>query len=787
MAEPGAPALTGTGILPAAASLPRVPSFGEVVAAHRARGDLVVQPRMGFADPDRMRQGLLATRGARAATVGTITLDSYTRVGDHDAVARALAAGADLNGYPLVDADAAGTARMLADALAPAFPVQVRHGSADPRRIVRTLLARGLHATEGGPVSYCLPYSRLPLVTAVEHWRQTCETLAAAREHGSEPHLETFGGCMMGQLCPPALLVALSVLEGMFFRQHGLRCISFSYAQQTHAGQDEEAVAALRRLIRRYVPDARTHVVVYTYMGVYPRTPAGALGLLAESARLAVRTGASRLIVKTEAEAHRIPTIAENVAALEHAAAASRSADPGGPVEDTGIHAQAQALIEAVLTLDDDLGRALTVAFARGHLDVPYCLHPDNAGRARGYLDRDGRLQWQRIGAMPLGDLVTVPATEPMTSSGLLDALQYVQRTFDDRFDTTRRYITSTGTWESHMTTTPLDSRITAGQRPPGTRAHLTSPVTQAALRIQNSILAGSREHLSTLGFQEMMPPIIGPVTDPGVRGAKQIDVDFYGHRYKLMTSVILYKQASLLAFDKIFYVAPNVRLEPLETADTGRHLAEFTQIDVEVADASREDILDLLQGLLRHIVRHVLRESKADLTALGRDPDVFEALLRDDFERISHPDAVAHLRRLRHLQSTDAEIDWEGERLISEQTDRPFFIVGYPKGSRGFTDGESSTEPGVLRNFDLIAPDGYGELCSGGERTYEYRRLIERMRETGENPAKYKWYLDLAREGLRPSAGFGLGLERVTRYLAGLDAAWQGNAFPKLPGIVSP
>ncbi|HEU5110655.1 MAG TPA: amino acid--tRNA ligase-related protein, partial [Micromonosporaceae bacterium] len=77
--------------------------------------------------------------------------------------------------------------------------------------------------------------------------------------------------------------------------------------------------------------------------------------------------------------------------------------------------------------------------------------------------------------------------------------------------------------------------------------------------------------------------------------------------------------------------------------------------------------------------------------------------------------------------------------------------------------------------------------LCSGGERTFEYRRLIERMRETGENPAKYAWYLDLAREGLRPSAGFGLGLERVTRYLAGLDAVWQASAYPKLPGIASP
>ncbi|ANN17018.1 asparagine ligase [Amycolatopsis orientalis] len=322
---------------------------------------------------------------------------------------------------------------------------------------------------------------------------------------------------------------------------------------------------------------------------------------------------------------------------------------------------------------------------------------------------------------------------------------------------------------------------------PPGTREHLMSPVTQAALRIQNSITAGTREYLGMNGFVELQPPLIGPVTDPGCRGAKQVDVDYYGHKYKMMTSVILYKQASLLAFDKIFYVAPNVRLEPLETATTGRHLVEFTQIDVEVARASREDVLDLAQGLLRHVVTYTLRESKMDLAALGRDQDAFTPLLEEDFERMTHQEAVSRLRGLLHGQSADAEIDWQGERIISGQTNRPFFIVDYPKGSRGFTDGESSTEPGVLRNFDLIASDGFGELCSGGERTHEYRRLIERMRETGENPAKYAWYLDLAREGLPPSAGFGMGLERVTRYLAGLDAVWQANAYPKLPGIAAP
>jgi methylaspartate mutase epsilon subunit len=419
-----------TAVLPLPAA-----SFGDVVARHHAAGRLVVQPRMGFSDPARMRHGLLATRKARAATVGTITLDSYTRLLDHRAARDAIAVRAELNGYPLVDHDPAVTAALLDEAVTPLFPVQVRHGSADARRIIRAVLNHGLHATEGGPVSYCLPYSRMPLAESVDHWRRCCELLAEARRPNREPHLETFGGCLMGQLCPPALLVALSLLEGMFFAQHGVRCISLSYAQQTHPAQDEEAVAALRALVAEYLPRPRTHLVIYTYMGVYPQTPDGALRLLAASARLAVRSRASRLIVKTTAEALRLPTVAENVIALEYAAEVARAEQViAGPVAgppDTGIGAQARTLVDNVLSLDGDIGRALVKAFASGQLDVPYCLHPDNPGQARGYLDRDGRLQWQHIGGMPLGDLVPARGTERMSSTDLLASLRYVQHKFD--------------------------------------------------------------------------------------------------------------------------------------------------------------------------------------------------------------------------------------------------------------------------------------------------------------------------------------------------------------------
>ncbi|MEU1486922.1 methylaspartate mutase [Streptomyces sp. NPDC005752] len=407
--------------------------FGAFVRRAHDAGRLVVQPRMGMSSPQRMRAGLLATRDADATTVGTLTLDSYTRVGDLESAQLAVLEGVDLNGYPLVSHETATTRRVLDGIHGPRFPVQVRHGSAAPQHIFRALTAVGLDASEGGPVSYCLPYGRVPLRESVVHWTESCELLATFRRTGAEPHLETFGGCVLGQLCPPGLLVAVSVLEALFFRRHGIRSISVSYAQQTNRRQDSEAVAALRSLCTLFLSDTEWHVVVYAYMGLFPETEQGARGLLAQAAELAVESGSERLIVKTVAESRRIPSVAENVSALEYAAAvAERTAQ--NPLEGTGTetYAEAYALVDAVLNLDDDLGTALLKAFSEGRLDVPYCLHPDNAGLSRSYIAEDGRLCWSDVGKMPLSGVVESRPAHTVTSAGLLDSLSYVRRSFDN-------------------------------------------------------------------------------------------------------------------------------------------------------------------------------------------------------------------------------------------------------------------------------------------------------------------------------------------------------------------
>ncbi|MCR6485765.1 methylaspartate mutase [Amycolatopsis sp. OK19-0408] len=408
-------------------------AFADFVSrAHRA-GRLVVQPRMGFSDPRVMRSALLAVRGAAATTAGTLTLDSYTRVGDHESARQALVTGTPLNGYPLVAHGRRTNRAVLTGVSDVDFPVQVRHGSAIPQRIMTALLRAGLDATEGGPVSYCLPYGRTPLRHSVRNWEESCAVLGQLREAGIEPHVETFGGCLMGQLCPPSLLVAVSLLEALFFKQHGLRTVSLSYAQQANPQQDREALRALRTLATRYLGDIDWHLVVYAYMGLFPRTGAGALLLLEEAAKLAVECGAARLIVKTVAESARIPSVAENVQALETANLAalgtSRLPEPAGP--ESGVLAEAGALVRGVLELDGDVGRALVEAFRLGRLDVPFCLHPDNARRTRSHLGADGRLSWADIGGLPIGDVTTARGGPAPGSAELLSALSFVRDEFD--------------------------------------------------------------------------------------------------------------------------------------------------------------------------------------------------------------------------------------------------------------------------------------------------------------------------------------------------------------------
>jgi methylaspartate mutase epsilon subunit len=408
-------------------------SFRRFIERMRARGTVAVQPRMGWGHPLRMRQALQAIRAESERCIGTITLDSYTRVGDYQMPLECLRAGEHLNGYPLLSHSPATTSSMLEGVATADFPVQVRHGTPQPQGIFRRLVEVGLDATEGGPVSYCLPYGRTPLPVAMHAWSESCRILAGETEHG---HIESFGGCLIGQLCPPSLLLAVGLLECLFFKQFGVTSVSLSYAQGPSYRQDRAALAVLRALACEYLDSIDWHAVVYTYMGLFPETPSGASRLIADSARLTAESGCERLIVKTASERRQIPPLKDNLAAIRLALACTDR----GPVnvalrpEEQELYEslldETRALIDTVLDLDADISAALLKAFASGILDIPYCLHPDNRGQTQAVIDEDGLLRWSSVGNMPIKHSRT-DLLRPFTSDSLLRQLSQVAQAYD--------------------------------------------------------------------------------------------------------------------------------------------------------------------------------------------------------------------------------------------------------------------------------------------------------------------------------------------------------------------
>ncbi|MCZ6925491.1 MAG: hypothetical protein O7D30_09495 [Rickettsia endosymbiont of Ixodes persulcatus] len=411
--------------------------FTSFVDEIRKSNKLIVQPRMGFGTVEEMQSGLKKVKYACAPTIGTLTIDSYTRVNQYDAAKRALDSGHKLNGFPIVTHGSETTRSMLDGLMTKYFPVQVRHGTALPKEIFKALLNSGLDATEGGPISYCLPYSRVPLEKATQAWAECSQLFAEATAQGRLCHLESFAGCMLGQLCPPSLLIALTVLECLFFRSHGVKSVSLSLAQGTNSKQDLAALLVLRRLAKEYLNDVNWHVVVYTYMGVFPETTKGAFDILSESARIAALSGCERLIVKTPAEAHRIPTIDENVASLEMAFVVSQDARTQAfsidQEEQEKLYEEANFLIEMVMGLHTNLDVALNIAFKKGYLDVPYCLHQDNANLSRCYIDTQGYLKWASIGKIPFPDYLSdnKHQSHQVSSQELLNMLQFNKNKYD--------------------------------------------------------------------------------------------------------------------------------------------------------------------------------------------------------------------------------------------------------------------------------------------------------------------------------------------------------------------
>lgn len=307
----------------------------------------------------------------------------------------------------------------------------------------------------------------------------------------------------------------------------------------------------------------------------------------------------------------------------------------------------------------------------------------------------------------------------------------------------------------------------------------LKLPKYRYIFKIQSTILKAVRDYLYSHGFIELIAPVIAPVTDPGIREAREFDLGYYEEKAVLVTSAILYKLAGLKIHDKIFYLAHNIRREPIDLIDFTTRLTEFRQIDLEVAYIDRDKLMSISEDLLIHIIETVKRERSEELEKLGRDLVV----PRKPFKRIKFDDAVELVCEEGYGLDSSGELSKDAEKYISMIHEEPFWIIDYPAKIRGFYYKKKDQK--YLLDMDLMYPEGFGEGASGGEREVDPIRIRERMIETGTDPRKYIWLFEMLQDGLPPCSGIGFGLERLTRYITGVRDIIDTALFPKAPGYL--
>ena len=295
----------------------------------------------------------------------------------------------------------------------------------------------------------------------------------------------------------------------------------------------------------------------------------------------------------------------------------------------------------------------------------------------------------------------------------------------------------------------------------------LKSPRLQLAISIQTRLITYIREFLLGAGFQEILPVIISPVTDPLTDYRVRGEVECYGFKYQITKSMIFHKQLALHTAPKLFCFSPNVRIETADRKNSGRHLIEFVQLDLEVRQANREEIIGLGEGLFSTVISRIKKEALTDLKTIKRELPSFEP----PFKRITYEQAVKSFGENFELK-------------LSEALTEPVWLIDFPLEEREFYDRQAETRPGTLVDMDLIYPGGFGEALSGGEREYEIEKIKSRIQLKGIDLESYELYLKLAERGLYPSAGFGFGLERLTRFVCGFKDIAEVRLFAKKPGV---
>ncbi|MBS7241578.1 MAG: asparagine--tRNA ligase [Treponema sp.] len=264
---------------------------------------------------------------------------------------------------------------------------------------------------------------------------------------------------------------------------------------------------------------------------------------------------------------------------------------------------------------------------------------------------------------------------------------------------------------------------------------------------------------------------------------------DFFGKKASLTVSGQLEAETLATALSRVYTFGPTFRAE---NSNTPRHLAEFWMIEPEMAFFDLEDDMDLQEDFVKYLLNWALTKCRDDLEFFDKriQPGLIaqlESVVNSKFVRISYTDAIAELEK--HADKFEFKPYWgcdiatEHERYLTEQIFKcPVMVYNYPKEIKSFymklnEDGKT------VKAVDVLVP-GIGELNGGSEREEDYGKLLKAIRDRGMDESIYDWYLNLRKFGTVPHSGFGMGFERLIRYVTGMENIRDVIPYPRAPKL---
>ncbi|MEM1787337.1 MAG: asparagine--tRNA ligase [Pyrobaculum sp.] len=296
----------------------------------------------------------------------------------------------------------------------------------------------------------------------------------------------------------------------------------------------------------------------------------------------------------------------------------------------------------------------------------------------------------------------------------------------------------------------------------------------QAVLKLRHTIFGALHQYFRSRGFYEVQTPMF--ITAAVEGGATLFKVDYFGQPVYLTQSSQFYLEALIYTLEKVYVVAPSFRAEPSRTR---RHLTEFWHAEMEIAWAGMEEAAKVGEELISYIVEKVLEERQEELKLLGRRTDALERI-KPPLYWIDYDEAIEILQKKGLSIKWGDDIGADEERILTTEFDKPIVLHHFPEKLKAFYHRNDPKRPEATLSFDVLLPEGYGEVIGGGERIYEYKELVDKIIRFGLNPEDYQWYIDLRKYGSVPHAGFGLGVDRLAMWIAGVDHIRDAVPFPR-------